>query len=470
MSVLQAPTGPAAGLNIFDIPPVPPRPAHGGGVFSPAKLRRSVGLAVRSLWLHKLRAALSVLGIVIGTSAVIALMAFGKGSMQDALNDIKRQGATNIIVRSVKPPDDSATASRTFVAAYGLKFGDLDRFTTFDDSLVRIVPMRVFPTEVRYLDRIDSKGRLVATTPGYTDVNQLHLASGRFLMPEDEHTMANVCVLGAVVADRLFPFEDPLGKTVQMRSHRFLVVGVCADRMPTGGTGGSQSAEDYNHDVYIPFSTCRARVGETVFFRTSGTRGGEKVELSQVTLTVDADFESTEGRQKVKAIGDAIKDMLKQDHPKDDWAVTVPLDRLEEAERAQDRFTSLLVLIASISLFVGGIGIMNIMLATVTERTREIGIRRALGAKRKDIVSQFLVEAVVQTTIGGLAGVMIGLAIVFGAPPVWKLVAGQNLPAQMSWWSIVLSVGVSILVGVVFGLYPAWRAARLDPIEALRHD
>jgi putative ABC transport system permease protein len=437
----------------------------GGG-----KLSRSVRLAVRSLWLHKLRAALSVLGIVIGVSAVIALMAFGKGSMQDALDDIKRQGATNIIVRSVKPPDDSATANRSFVATYGLKFSDIERFETFRDSLVRIVPMRVFPSEVRYLDRMDSKARLVATTPDYQLVNQLELAGGRFLTDEDERNLTNNCVLGAGLADKLFPFEDPLGKTVQTRNNRFLIVGVCKDRMPTGGTGGSQAAEDFNRDIYIPFSTCRARIGETVIIRSSGTRSGEKVQVSQVTITVDADFDTSEGRAKVKAIGEAIRDMLRQDHFRDDWVITVPLDRLEEAERAQDRFTSLLVLIASISLVVGGIGIMNIMLATVTERTREIGIRRALGAKRKDIVTQFLVEAVVQTTVGGLAGVILGLAIVFGAPFVWKLVTGTNLPAVLSYWSILLSVGVSVLVGVLFGLYPAWRAARLDPIEALRHD
>ncbi len=440
------------------------------GSLNSTKFGRTVLLAVRSLWLHKLRASLSVLGIVIGTSAVIALMAFGKGSMQDALNDIKRQGATNIIVRSVKPTDDSATSGRSMVAAYGLKFSDLERIATFNDSLVRIVPMRVFPSEIRYLDRLDSKGRLVATVPDYQIVNQIALASGRFLTDEDEHNLTNNCVLGAAVADKLFPFEDPLGKTVLIRQHRFLIVGVSSDRMPTGGTGGSQAAEDYNHDVYIPFSTCRARIGETVFIRTSGSRSGEKVQVSQVTITVDADFDSSEGRMKVKALGDSIKDMLKEDHQREDWAVTVPLDRLEEAERAQDRFTSLLVLIASISLVVGGIGIMNIMLATVTERTREIGIRRALGAKRKDIITQFLVEAVVQTTVGGLSGVFLGLSMVFGAPPLWRWLSGGNLPALVSWWSILLSLAVSILVGVIFGLYPAWRAARLDPIEALRHD
>ena len=438
-------------------------------LLSGSKFSRNIILAVRSLWLHKLRASLSVLGIVIGTSAVIALMAFGKGSMQDALNDIKKQGATNIIVRSVKPTDDSATANRSFVATYGLKFQDLDRFATFGETISRMVPMRVFPSEVRYLERLDPKGRLVATTPEYQAVNQIELLNGRFLNDDDERDLKNYCVLGYGVAFRLFPFEDPMGKTIQLRGHRFLIIGIAADRMPTGGSGGSLAAEDYNHDVYIPFSTCRARVGETVMIRSSGSRSGEKVQFSQVTLSVDADFDSSEGRMKVKAIGDGIKDMLKQDHMKEDWAVTIPLDRLEEAERSQNRFTSLLVLIASISLLVGGIGIMNIMLATVTERTREIGIRRALGAKRKDIIGQFLVEAVVQTTVGGLAGVVIGLGIRYSVPSIAWYFFSLNMPAVVSIWSIVLSVGVSVLVGVLFGLYPAWRAARLDPIEALRH-
>jgi putative ABC transport system permease protein len=179
----------------------------------------------------------------------------------------------------------------------------------------------------------------------------------------------------------------------------------------------------------------------------------------------------------VQAVGNEIKTMLEKKHPKKDYAITVPLDKLEEAERAQSRFTMLMGVIAFISLFVGGIGIMNIMLATVTERTREIGIRRALGAKRKDIVMQFLVEAVVQTTLGGLLGAVIGITAVYAVPALWDLLRSTSwfesqmkLPAKLHVGSIIVSVGVSILVGMVFGLYPAWRAAKLDPIEALRHE
>ncbi|NBO93871.1 MAG: FtsX-like permease family protein, partial [Planctomycetia bacterium] len=247
---------------------------------------------------------------------------------------------------------------------------------------------------------------------------------------------------------------------IRVGSYFYRVVGVLRERMPTGGTGGSQAAEDYNHDVYIPLETNRVRFGETIVVRTAGSFIREQVELSQLTLTV-SDIE------KVRPTGDLVRDILSK-HLRPDWAVTVPLDRLEEAERSKARYQMLLVLIASISLLVGGIGIMNIMLATVTERTREIGIRRALGAKRRDITVQFLIEAVVQTTLGGLLGVVVGLSVVFVVPAlasIWEL----KLPARVHVPSIFISLAVAVTVGMLFGWYPARRAAHLDPIEALRH-
>ncbi|HEV3385158.1 MAG TPA: ABC transporter permease, partial [Gemmata sp.] len=365
-----------------------------------AKFKRSVGLAAKSLWLHKLRSFLSVLGIIIGTGAVIALMALGEGSMQDALEDIKRQGATNVIVRSVKPPDDSVSGNKTWVSTYGLVKKDIERFETFGDAIIRVVPIRVLPTEARYLDRF-LVARVIGTVPEYADVHKFDMARGRFLAENDDRERKNVCVLGSEAADRLFPFEDPIGHSVGMRGLFFTVVGVISERMPTGGSGGSQAAEEFNRDIYISLNTSVARFGEIISVRSSGARMNEKVQYSQVTMTV-SDID------KVRPVGDAIKQILEEEHAgKRDWVVTVPLDRLEEAERAKDRFTKLMLCIALISLLVGGIGIMNIMLATVTERTREIGIRRALGAKQKDIVVQFLVEAVVQTTIGGLCGVIL---------------------------------------------------------------
>jgi putative ABC transport system permease protein len=428
-------------------------------VLSTAKGRRGVILALRSLWLHKLRAFLSVLGIIIGTAAVIALMAFGEGSMQDALEDIRRMGATNIIVRSVKPPDESNTR-RIRVAMYGLTYADYSRMATLQSSgtVTRMVPMRVFPVEIRREAKLHN-GRAVGTTPEYAEINKLELAVGRFLTHEDGLRMENLCAIGSEVARELFPFGDPLGQSVRVGSNYYRIVGVLRPRMPTGGSGGSQAAEDYNRDVYIPIETVRVRFGEQIVVRSSGSFNREQVELSQVTLTV-SDID------KVRPTGEIIREMMGR-HLKADWAVTVPLDRLEEAERSKARYQMLLVLIASISLLVGGIGIMNIMLVTVTERTREIGIRRALGAKRRDITMQFLIEAMVQTTIGGLLGVLVGLAIVYLVPAVagiWEI----NLPARIHVPSIFISLGVAISVGVLFGWYPARRAAHLDPIEALR--
>jgi putative ABC transport system permease protein len=435
-----------------------------------AKLKRSVSLAVKSLWLHKLRSFLSVLGIIIGIASVIALMAFGEGSMQDALEDIKRQGATNIIVRSVKPSDDAPNSQRQRVLTYGLLQKDIERIETLGDSIVRMVPLRVFPSEARYLERTLA-ARVIGTTPAYAEVHKFELASGRFLTDTDERDRTNYCVLGSEAADKLFPFENPIGKAIQFRSYDFLVVGVIRERMATGGSGGSQAAEEFNRDIYIPLSTSVARFGRIIVTRASGSFSAEQVEFNQITITVS-------GIEKVRPLGEAIRAILDEEHGlKKDWVVTIPLDRLEEAERAKDRFLMLMAMIASISLLVGGIGIMNIMLATVTERTREIGIRRALGAKQRDIVMQFLVEAVVQTTVGGLCGVIIGIASVYSVPPTWEFLRDTFdwldyplLPAKLHVPIIFISIGFSVGVGVLFGLYPAWRASRLDPIEALRHD
>jgi putative ABC transport system permease protein len=432
-------------------------------VLSNEKGRRSFFLALRSLWLHKLRSSLSVLGIIIGTGAVVALMAFGEGSMQDALDDIRRMGATNIIIQSVKPPDDSSGGqARGRAAIYGLTYDDYERFAMIPD-VIRLVPMRIFPQEIRCRANAINNGRVVATTPEYAAVNPLEMLAGRFITEEDDHDMENVVVLASNTADRLFPYEDPLGNSIKLGRYNYRVIGVLKERARTSAGSGNKPADEFNNEVYIPLQTCKVRYGERIVYRQPGSMTAEQVQLSQVTLTV-------KDMDAVQRTADVVNSLLDQKHLKKDTAVTVPLDRLKEAERARDRYTMLLTVIAFISLVVGGIGIMNIMLATVTERTREIGIRRALGAKRRDITMQFLTEAVVQTSVGGIAGVLCGLSVVFGVPILWNLINNSPIPAKVNVASIFASVGVSIFVGIVAGLYPSWRAARLDPIEALRHE
>jgi putative ABC transport system permease protein len=432
------------------------------------KWRSSFVLAMRSLWLHKLRSFLSVLGIIIGTGAVITLMGFGKGSMEDALEDIRRQGTTNVIVTSKKPTEETTANRRSWVVNYGLTWEDYERCTAID-TVIGKVPMRIFPQEIRRVDKV-YQARLVATTEDYARINRFEMAVGRFLvdgldqMDEgDAQRFRNVIVLGARVAEVLFPFEDVIGQSVVVNKEQYLVVGVIKDRTPRGTTSSGQSAEDFNKDVYIPIKTCRVRFGEKVLIRQGGTRTAEQVELHQITLTIN-DID------RVRSTGDVVRNLLDRYHQKADWEVSVPLDRLEEAERARNRYLVLLAWIAAISLFVGGIGIMNILLATVTERTREIGIRRALGAKRRDIIMQFLIEAVVQTSIGGFLGTVAGLTLVFGVPIVSRIFTSSPVPAQLEPWSIAISLVSAVIVGVAAGLYPAFRASRLDPIEALRHN
>jgi len=429
------------------------------------KWRSGFVLALRSLWLHKLRSVLSVLGIIIGTGAVIVLMAFGRGSMEDALEDIRRQGTTNVIVRSVKPSD--GPQSNKWVVTYGLTWADYERFNLIE-SVVGAVPMRIFPQEVRSV-KYSYNARLVATTEDYQKINRFEMAAGRFLVDGedqvdegDDQRFRTVCVLGASVAEELFPFEQVVGQTIVLNKEQYVVVGVIKDRLARGSSGG-QSQEDFNKDIYIPIRTCRVRFGEKVIIRQGSSRTAEQVELHQITLTI-SDID------KVRSTGEVVRNLLERFHQKKDWEVAVPLDRLEEAERARDRFNMLLAIIASISLFVGGIGIMNIMLATVTERTREIGIRRALGAKRRDITMQFIIEAVVQTSIGGMLGTAAGLAIIYGVPWLMLLLFKSRLPAVLDVRSIFISLTVSVGVGVLFGWYPARRASMLDPIEALRHN
>jgi putative ABC transport system permease protein len=444
------------------------------------KSRRSFVLALRSLWLHKLRSFLSVLGIIIGTVSVIMLMSFGEGNMREALEDIKRQGATNVIIRSEKPVDDSSSQRRSMTANYGLTYADYDQLLLLN-TIEGSVPMRMFPQEIRNLHRMFN-GRVVGTTRAYRNVNRIELVEGRFLEDSDEIDektrerlerdgvelqgdnlhLKNVAVLGSDVAEALFPFQSAVDKSIVLNKHHFRVIGVLKERTPLTSAGGS--AEDFNGEVYIPLSTCRGRYGEKIFIRQSGSRTGEQVELHQITLTIS-------DMDKVRDAGEFVKSVLERSHGfKKDWKVIVPLDRLKQAEDAKQRYMILLFFIAAISLTVGGIGIMNIMLATVTERTREIGIRRALGAKRSDITLQFLIEALVQTSVGGMLGAVFGISLVYIVPWLSSTVFSRDLPAQLHHGSIGLSLVAAITVGVFFGLYPAFRASRLDPIEALRHD
>ena len=433
-------------------------------------LFRTFQLALKSLMLQKMRAGLAALGIFIGTATVIWLVAMGEGVSYETQQQILDLGAKNIIVRTVAPnAADDAQDSNSRVKTYGLLRADYRRITENIPNLERAVPMRELRFELR-MGNHTADSKLVGCVEDYFELNQLSMARGRWLNPRDRGK--KVVVLADNTAKRLFPYENPIGKAIWVGSEFYVVIGQTKPRTASAAIGGSLDSRDYNLDAYIPLQTLRQRVGDLVMKRVGGEFQGEKVELSQVTVEVKdiADVDETAA---------IIEMLLKKYHEEEDYAVVVPKELLRQAARLRSTFNILLVVIAGISLLVGGIGIMNIMLATVTERTREIGIRRALGAKRADIIQQFLIEAIVLTGTGGLLGVGFGL---FVGPMfrgirrflLWMDVALpeeiNSLEPRIAIWSIWVAVIISLGVGLGFGVYPARRAAHMDPIEALRHE
>ncbi|MCU0876437.1 MAG: ABC transporter permease [Pirellulaceae bacterium] len=466
---------------------------------------RTFQLGLKSLLLHPMRSLLTVLGIFIGVASVIWLLAIGEGISQEAQRQIEGLGADNIIVRSVSPPAE-VMAAFSGPVPYGIKRSELatlEQIPTVKSALPIREVRRTFTFDGNDLD-----GRLVGCTPEYFTVTRLELERGRLLTEADNNNAQNYCVIGSGAAEELFPLTDPLGQRVYLLDSKdyYQVVGVLKYRNPTAAIGGSLEAQDFKNDVYIPIRTLRQRTGDFIYTRRGSTRTVEIIELNQVTLRVQdvdsvkvtadvvrmslgvrepekahvVDSDGSEGGE-TKVTNVAANASLPP--PRLDVAVIVPEELLEQARVTRMMFMVFMGLIAAISLLVGGIGIMNIMLATVTERTREIGIRRALGATRSHIIMQFLVETVSLSVVGGLTGILVGLlcpAVIVGLRYLMNTFAPElmaNLPdvvqriqPQIVLLSLPLAFFISVMVGVVFGIYPAFRAAKMDPIEALRHE
>ncbi len=313
------------------------------------------------------------------------------------------------------------------------------------------------------------------TTPAFIDVANLRMARGRYLADGDMAESRNVAVIGDQVAQMFFPLEDPLGKEIRIAQRVMRVVGVLEPVGLAGGAGSALVGRDLNLDVHVPITTAELEFGDTVMRRVSGSFSGEDVEVGEVYVTANSTDE-------VLQLAARIERIVRTGHPNlRDVQIIVPWELLEQAKRNTRVMNIMLTFIAAISLLVGGIGIMNIMLASVTERTREIGIRRAMGATRRNIVLQFLVETGALSSSGGLIGIALGVGVAVGIesvlPSLFKLPFLRNLfegvegfETQVTAWSIIISFIVAAAVGLGFGIYPAIVASRKDPIEALRHD
>lgn len=435
-------------------------PPGQAGALSPARLRRTLRLALKSLWAHRLRSLLTVLGIVFGVCSVIAMLAIGEGASFEAQEQIKNLGSQNVILRSVKPPEEqkvSQQGSQSFVLQYGLTYTDLQRIKSTIPGVRILVPSRIMREYVwNVTRRVDCE--IHGTVPWYPEMRHHRVAEGRFFNDLDMAGNTSVCVLGAEMVDALFPLDSPLGRDVRIGGSYYRVIGVMEPKTPTAESEETRSLTPGTaYQMFIPLQTAKMRYGEILAKQRTGSFEAERVQLHEVTVQVDA-------RQGVIPVADAIKQLLTRHHQKRDYDVIVPLELLRRAERTKQIFNVVLGSIAAISLLVGGIGIMNIMLATVTERTREIGIRRAMGARRQDIITQFLVESVLLSGLGGLFGVVLGILV----PLLVTWFAGMK--TIITFWSPVLAFSISALVGVLFGLYPAVRAAEMDPVEALRHE
>jgi putative ABC transport system permease protein len=431
-------------------------------------IKRTLKLGIKSLWLHRLRTTLTMLGIIFGVSSVIAMLAIGEGASQAAQEAIARLGSTNLIIETVEPPverNETTGQGRNIMKQYGLTYRDAESIRNTIPDVEVIVPVREIDGQAYYKNR---KGtvKILGTIPWYPITSTVDVICGRFISSIDLHQESAICVIDENVVGAIFGFDHPIGKDINIQGNAYRVVGVVGVAPLIGLNGNGAESGDVQSDtnseevgsIYIPISTARSRFSEIVYTYSGGSRSYEKVELQKITVKVG----SIDNVVPMRNIIDTLLKRLHED--KQDYRILVPLELMRQAKSTQQIFNIVLGSIAAISLIVGGIGIMNIMLATVSERTREIGIRRALGAKKKDIVVQFLSESLIITLFGGILGIVLGFLL----PMLVQYFA--NMPTIITYKSLIMAFGISGAVGIIFGLYPAYRAASMDPIESLRHE
>ena len=431
--------------------------------FSIARASHILKLGLKSLLLHRLRSILTTLGMVFGVASVIAMLAIGEGANFEAQQQIQALGSQNIILRTVKPPEEASKQQRqgSYILDYGLKYEDVLGIRETISGITLVVEDRKERREA-YHGRQNANIEMVGTVPWYGDLRQMTLTRGRFLTQRDLEQNAKVCVIEDSLEETLFPIHQVLGSSIRLGSQYFEVIGIL--KPPVNKTKSPKKTDsdgiegaDTPPRVFIPITTAKRFFGETSVKRIGKYFQAEAVELHEVTLRV-------EKLEEVESIASAIKARLSQTHEKNDFEVVVPLMLMRQALRTKRIFNTVLGSIAGISLLVGGIGIMNIMLASVSERTREIGIRRALGATKKDILSQFMTETTLLASSGGLLGVSLGIII------PWIVGMVTNMITIVTWWSPLLAFSVSAATGLIFGIYPANKAACLSPVEAVRQE
>lgn len=411
-------------------------------------LKSTIRVAYIGLKTKKSRTFLTMLGIIIGVASVVIIISVGNGAQSLILNQVESMGSNLIGIYPGASEQSGPPPSALGIVNTTLKNSDLDAITE-DDNVPNAVAVTYYDRGVATFQWRDQKydGTFVGTTASYTEVHKVQVANGRFFTKDEEKDLSRVVVLGFDVANNLFGDSDPIGQNIKIKKEEFKVIGVVGKR-------GTQLFENQDELAFIPISTCQKIM-----------LGIDYISLARVEIDSEANTD--------QAIAD-IRALLRDRHKlgknePDDFTIRAQTQAVQIFSSITDSLTYFLAAIAAISLLVGGIGIMNIMLIAVVERTREIGLRKALGAKNKNILSQFLTEAVVVTLSGGIIGVIFGILV----SALVALVArqlGYEWNLVISYTAILLSCAISILIGLVFGVYPARKAAKLNPIEALRYE
>jgi putative ABC transport system permease protein len=402
----------------------------------------SYRVGLEGLKTHKLRSMLTMLGIIFGVAAVISMLSIGEGAREEALNQIAQLGMHNIIVQNV-PLDDTEEGSDSDNTSRGLRIADALALEDVIPYLESAVSQRYMTIDIQYGSEI-KPATVVGTIPAYAGIMDYKAQQGTFFNYDDEIEARRVCVLGAAVKRDLFFFRDPLNRRIKIGDVWFTVIGVMERKL----VGSSTPGMDMNKQIYIPLSTSLQRF----------TRDPFESEIDRIIARVREP-------ERIREAANIVKATLDRRHNNAaDYQISIPEALLRQRQQTQRIFNIVMGCIAGISLLVGGIGIMNIMLASVLERTREIGIRRAIGATRKDILAQFIFEASMLSLLGGLIGIALGWAMT-GAITLY---AGWE--TIVSFFAVILAFGVSTAVGIIFGYYPARQAASLDPIESLRYE
>jgi putative ABC transport system permease protein len=389
---------------------------------------------------HKLRSLLTTLGIIFGVAAVISMLAIGEGARRKTLSQIQSLGLQNIIIERQELSDDESNEQD----AVDLNFGDVQAVKKIISSAQAVVPVIERDFTASYKSRSEDIV-LTGTLPEYFRLMNLKTADGGYFSMMDNESYQRVCILGPDAARALFLVENSLGKMIKIGSIWFRVVGVL-QHQPVSTAGTKQV--DLNNHIFAPINTVNIRFDRAV----------DESELEQIIVQLKKDSPVIEISQIIDQI------LMRRHNNIRNFNLIVPEQLLRQSEETQRIFNIVMGAIAGISLLVGGIGIMNIMLASVLERTREIGIRRSMGATKKNIMQQFLIEAVILSLLGGLIGIFIGYALAMG------ITLFSEWETAVSLWSVILSFGVSSGVGVLFGYYPAKKAAELNPIDALRYE